>query len=154
MCSHLTGFGRNWDLYTESCCYSYNSHVIPSINQSPYYLVYLREAPSLCDLQYTPLVEVKYTYKDYVDFLRSRLENVAKFMLKTQAVLQHAQAAKQLEKVKQPVKYKVNLIVFVLCPGSSHLNTKSLKFNANYVGPLYIAELLGSDKALLKDMEN
>ena len=37
LCSHLTGFGRNWDLYTESCCYSYNSHVIPTINQSPYY---------------------------------------------------------------------------------------------------------------------
>ena len=154
LCSHLTGLGRNWDLYVESSCYSYNTHIIPNINVSPYYLLFLREPSKLCNLEFTPLEDVKYSYREYLSFLKSRLENVGKFMLKTQASLQHTQAAKQMENVKEPVKYKVGLIVFALVPLNSHLQTKSLKFNASFIGPLFVKELLGPDKCLLHDMEN
>ena len=61
MSSHLTGFGRNWDLFVESCAYSYNSHIIPSLNVLPHYLVYLREPPKLSNPEFTPLEEIKYT---------------------------------------------------------------------------------------------
>ena len=153
LCSHLTGFGRNWDLYIESSTFSYNSHIIPNINVSPYYLVYLREPPKLCNLEFTPMEEIKNTYHEYIEFLKNRLENVGKYMLKTQAQLQTIQSAKQMEKVKEPTKYKVGLIVFLLSPGSSHLQTKSMKFNASYLGPLFINQILGFDKAILHDME-
>ena len=153
LCSHLTGFGRNWDLYIESSTFSYNSHVIPNLNVSPHYLVYLREPPKLCNFDFTPLEEIKYSYHEYIEFLRNRLENVGKFMLKTQALLQTAQAARQMEKVKEPSKYKVGLVVFCLCPGSSYLQTKSMKFNASYLGPLFIHQILGNDKCILHDME-
>ena len=153
MASHLTGFGRNWDLFIESCTYSYNSHIIPSINQSPYYLVYLREPPKLSNLEFTPLEEIKYSYHEYIEFLRHRLENVGKFMIKNQTRLQTLQAEKQMEKVKEPTKYKVGLLVFALCPGSSHLHTKSLKFKASFIGPLSISEQIGRDKCLLQDLE-
>ena len=56
--ANLKGTGRNCDVFIDSVLYAYNSHIIPRLGFSPYYLVYMRKPQSLGDLQYTPLDDI------------------------------------------------------------------------------------------------
>ena len=58
-----------------------------------------------------------------------------------------------MENVKEPNKYREGLIVYLNAPSASSLKTNTLKFRADYVGPLYIRELLGHDKTILCSMD-
>ena len=151
--SNLKDTGRNWDTFCEAACYSYNTHVIPRLGYSPYYLVYMREPPSLSDCKFSPLEDIKCSYRDYVKFLKERLEHVGKGILNIQAEKQAEQAAKNMDKVKTPNKYWKGLIVYINAPSASRLKTNTLKFKADFVGPLYIKELLGSDKTILSSLD-
>ena len=150
--SNLKGTGRNWDLFIESVMYAHNTHVIPSLGFLPFFLLYLRDPVALGDLRYTPLEDIKYSYREYVEFLKQRLQQIGKTMIDIQFKLQTSQAERQLEKVRNINKYKEGLIVFCLCPSASSLNTKSLKFKSQYLGPLVISQMLSSDKVTLQDL--
>ena len=151
--SNLRDTGKNWDSFCESATFAYNTHIIPRIGHSPYYLVYMREPPTLTELKFTPLTDIKCSYRQYVQFLQERLEHVGKSVLDTQAKLQSLQAAKHMEKVRQPNKYREGLIVYLNAPSASSLKTNTLKFKADYVGPVYIFELLGNDKTILSSLD-
>ena len=151
--SNLKDTGRNWDTFCESATYAHNTHIMPRIGFSPYYLVYMREPPSLTELTFSPIEDIKVTYRQYVQFLQQRLEHVGKCVLNTQAKLQSDQAAKHMEKVKKPSKYREGLIVYLNAPSASSLKTNTLKFKADFVGPIFIVELLGNDKTILSSLD-
>ena len=151
--SNLRDTGRNWDTFCEAAVYAYNTHVIPRIGYSPFYLVHMRDPPPLTELKFSPLEDIKGNYRDYVAFLQKRLEHVGKSVLEMQAKLQSQQAAKHMEKVKKPNKFREGLIVYLNAPSASSLKTNTLKFRSDYVGPLYIRELLGHDKTILSSID-
>ena len=151
--SNLKDTGSNWDTFCESATFAYNTHVIPRLGFSPYYLVFLRNPPTLTELRFSPLEEVKSTYREYVQFLQQRLEHVGKSVLNTQAKLQSAQAAKHMEKVRLPNKYREGGLVYLNAPSASSLKTNTLKFKSDYCGPLYIKQLLCSGKTILSSLD-
>ena len=151
--SNLKDTGANWDTFCESATFAINTHVIPRIKYSPYYLVFLRNPPTLTELRFSPLEEVKSTYREYVQFLQQRLEHVGKSVLNTQAKLQSEQAAKHMEKVRQPNKYREGALVYLNAPSASSLKTNTLKFKSDYCGPLYIKNMLGTDKTILSSLD-
>ena len=153
ICANLKDNGRNWDTFVEAATYSYNTHIIPRLGYSPYYLVYLRQPSPLTELKFSPLEDIKSDFREYVKTLQRTLEHVGKSMLDIQARLQSQQAAKHMEKVKQPNKYKEGLIVYLNAPSASSLKTNTLKFKSDYVGPLWIKELLGNDKTILATLD-
>jgi hypothetical protein len=151
--SYLTNNGRNWPLYVQSVAYAYNSFASPALgNHSPFYLVYLRHPPTVFSCP--PMMTVTSGYHDYVTVLKSRLESISKIMLDIQAKLQHEQAAKQLNKVKNPPDYTPGKLVYLLAPTSSSLQIASRKLRLDYVGPFIVKELLDRSHVLLKTLDN
>jgi len=113
----------------------------------------MREPPNLANFSFSPLENVKFSYREYVEFLKKRLEFTGKCVLETQAKLQQEQANKQLEKVKTPNKFREKMILYLLAPSASSLNTNTLKFKADYIGPLILDQIVEPNKAILTDLE-
>ena len=150
--SNLHGTGKNWDLYIEACLYSHNSHVVPRTGYSPYYLVHMRPPPNLCNLDFQPLSDVKNSYRDYVEFMKQRLQFVGKTSLQIQERLQQRQAEEQKARVARPSQFREGLIVYLFAPSASSVHTNSLKFKSTYLGPLVVHTMLSNDKAILCDI--
>ncbi len=150
--SNLHGTGKNWDLYIEACLYSHNSHVVPRTGYSPYYLVHMRPPPNLCNLDFQPLSDVKNSYRDYVEFMKQRLQFVGKTSLHIQERLQQRQAEEQKARVARPSQFREGLIVYLFAPSASSVHTNSLKFKSTYLGPLVVHTMLSNDKAILCDI--
>ena len=150
--SNLHGTGKNWDLYIEACLYSHNSHVVPRTGYSPYYLVHMRPPPNLCNLDFQPLSDVKNSYRDYVEFMKQRLQFVGKTSLQIQERLQQRQAEEQKARVARPSQFREGLIVYLFAPSASSVHTNSLKFKSTYLGPLVVHTMMSNDKAILCDI--
>ena len=75
----------------------------------------MREPPLLNNLDFTPMTKVMNTCKDYVQFLRDRLENVSKQIIQIQTH-QREQAERQLDRVKDPFRFKEGLMYIYLHP--------------------------------------
>ena len=101
------------------------------------------------ELRFSAIEDIKVDFREYVRSMQERLEHVGKSVLDMQAKLQSEQASKHMEKVKQPNKYREGLLVYLNAPSASSLKTNTLKFKSDFVGPLWIKELLGQDKAIL-----
>ena len=151
--SYLTNNGRNWHLYVNSIAYAYNSFASPSLgNHSPFYLVYLRQPPTVFTC--SPTTHVTSGYQEYVQILKNRLESIGKIMLDIQAKLQHEQAARQNKKVKNPPNYIPGMLVYLLAPSSSSLQIASRKMRLDYVGPLVIRQVLDRSHVILMTLDN
>ena len=139
--SCLTGNGRSWHLFCNAVAYAMNSFSMPSLGGfSAYYLVFLREPPTafVC----APSDQVASSYRDYVDLLQQRLQTVAKTVLDLQAKLQIKQAETQLKKVKNPTMFVEGMLVYLLSPSHSSLQTNSRKIRMDFIGPLAIKNML------------
>ena len=151
--ANMRDCGKNWDLYAECCAYAHNSHIIPRLGYSPFYLVFLRNPPVMTHLNFTPITDIKSTHRAYVEFLKNRLEFVGKCILDKQEKIQHQQAATHLEKVKKPLRIKEGNLVYLISPTVSNLQTGMRKFKADWIGPLVVSEVIGHDLATLSDLE-
>ena len=75
-------------------------------------------------------------------------------MLDLQAKLQHDQAAKQLQKVKNLPTFSPGTLVYLLAPSSSSLQMPSRKIRMDYVGPFSIKEVLDRSHFILMTLDN
>jgi hypothetical protein len=150
--SCLVDTGDNWPVFCNAVAYSYNSFSISSLgNYSPYYLVFLRHPPTTFDCN--PTLHISSTYRDYVDLLKARLEKVGQVVLDLQAYKQQEQARRQNQKVKNPPTFSEGILVFLLSPTTSALQTKSKKIRLDYVGPLVISNMLDRSHAVLSTLD-
>jgi hypothetical protein len=144
--------GDNWPNFCNAVAYSYNSFSLSILgNFSPYYLVFMRQAPTTFDC--SPTLHISSSYTEYVDLLKARLEKVGKTVLDLQAIQQLEQQRKQNQKVKHPSKFCEGMLVFLLSPSTSALQTKSKKIRLDYVGPLVISSLLDRSHAVLSTLD-
>ena len=151
--SYLTNNGRNWHLFTNAVAYAYNSFASPALaNYSPFYLVYMRNPPTV--FACPPTSQVALGYQQYADLLKARLEHVGKVMLDVQAQLQHKQAVTQNKKVKNPPTFVAGMLVYVLAPTASSLQIASRKIRMDYVGPFVITEMLDRSHVILRTLDN
>jgi hypothetical protein len=153
--SNLTETGQNWPLFVQSAVYSYNTFSIPSLeNYSPHYLVHLNDIEPVTPLNLAPIPNMgNMKVQVYVESLRDRLNNVAKRILDKQAANQYSQYAKQNLKTDNKQIFSEGLIVFLLAPSASSLQTASKKLRLDFCGPLYIFELLDQNHVILADMQ-
>jgi hypothetical protein len=88
-----------------------------------------------------------------VDLLKARLEKVGQVVLDLQAYKQQEQARRQNQKVKNPPTFSEGILVFLLSPTTSALQTKSKKIRLDYVGPLVISNMLDRSHAVLSTLD-
>ena len=149
--SCLTGNGRNWHLYCNAVAYAINSFSMPSLGgYSPYYLVHLREPPTVFDC--APAEQMSSSYRDYVELLKQRLQTVSKTVLDLQAKIQQKQAEEQLKKVKNPPNFVSGMLVYLLSPSHSALQTNSRKIRLDFIGPLAVKSMLDRNHAILQTL--
>ena len=150
--SCLNENGRNWHLFCNAVAYGYNSFALPSLgNYSPYYLVHLRHPPTLFNIPTTDSIAP--TYQDYVELLKARLQKVGKTVLDLQYKLQHNQAVKQARKAATNTIFTAGMLVYLLAPTASALQTASKKIRMDFVGPLVIKTMADSSHAILGTLE-
>ena len=151
--SCLTGNGKNWHLFCNAVAYAFNSFASPTLGgYSPYYLLYLRDPPPIIDCAPENLA-VSSNYKDYVDLLKQRLDSVSRSMLDIEAKLQTKQAQDQLNKVKKAPMFIEGMLVYLLSPTHSSLQTNSRKIRMDFIGPLAIFNMLDRNHAILQTLE-
>lgn len=153
ICSNLNFSGKNWDLYVSAACHSYNTFVSPKLGYSPFYLTFLRNPPDMTGLHYTPIKTIATGYREYVQLLKDRLEHVGKTMLDLQAATQHLQAATHAAKLRKPSPWKPGMLVYLLAPSASSLQTNTLKVRMDWVGPLSIYSLLDNNHCILQTLD-
>ena len=150
---NLSDQGKYWCRYVQSCAYACNTHVIPRLKYSPQELMFVRPPKPLLKLSFPPLEDMKSTYQEYMEFLKNRLEFIGNSMVEAQKKIQMDQYYKQNEKVTDPTKFREGLLVFLLAPSASEVNTGARKFRVDYIGPLFIYEAIDVNKVILADLE-
>lgn len=150
--SCLTGNGRNWHLFCNAVAYAINSFSMPGLGGfCPYYLVYLRQPSTAFDC--SPVDQITSSYRDYVDLLKQRLEKVSKTVLDLQAKVQNKQAEEQMKKVKNPTNFVAGMLIYLLSPSHSALQTNTRKIRMDFVGPLAIKAMLDRNHATLQTLQ-
>ena len=150
--SHLTGNGRQWPLYVKSSLFAYNTSPIKGIKVSPYELVYGRKPPMLDNLKFGPLEDIKTTYRDYAMWLKSRIQNISKYMEKLHTEKQLEAVAEDSKRVQTTAKYIKGSLVYMIAPQLGHLVTSSRKICAQYIGPLVVSAVVSAEKVTLEDI--
>ena len=75
MVKHLTGLGKNWDIFLDPAMLTYNTYSTANLdNPSPFEIAIGREAQLIPDLEVTPDVPVSGTFKDASILLQRKLK--------------------------------------------------------------------------------
>ena len=144
--------GKNWHLFCAAVAYAYNTFCIPSLgNYSPYYLVHLRQPPTL--FQVKPTETIAKSYREYAQLLKSRFEAVGKTVLELQAKLQQQQATRQARKSTNLTPYSAGILVYLLAPSSAALQCRSRKIRMDWTGPLQIISMADQSHAILATLD-
>ena len=147
----LSRAGRSWPALLQSAIYSYNTSPLCNFGFSPHYLVYLREPPSMSDLDFKPITDVTRGLAEYAKVLKERLTKVSTYVLDIQTKLQQNKQGEMATKVQQPYRFRIGSITYLLAPNITSLLTSSKKITAHFVGPLVIRDCAGNSKYLLMD---
>ena len=78
---------------------------------------------------------------------------MGKTVLDLQYKLQHTQAAKQARKASTNNTFSAGILVYLLAPTASALQTASKKIRMDFVGPLVIRSMVDSSHAILGTIE-
>jgi hypothetical protein len=151
--SQLEGHGRQWPMYIQAICYSYNtfSHSLLG-GYSPFEMVYGRPPPDHTNINIVPSDEVPTNYESYIQRLKSKLQTIGATVIKLHNAGQERQALKRSSVLRKKVCYKAGQLVYFLMPSHSNLQTNTRKFTVSYIGPVRIKELLDSTHVILEDL--
>ena len=97
--NHLTGYGRDWPVYVQAVCFSYNTFAHSLLGgYSPYELVFMRSPPDFLNIKFLPEDFVPITHHDYVRKLKAKFNAVASLIMDLQVRSQNKQAQERMEK--------------------------------------------------------
>ena len=150
--SNLTGNGKQWPLYVKSSLFAYNTSPIIGVKVSPYELVFGRKAPVLDNLKFSPLGDIKTSYRDYATWIKNRIQAISIYMEKLRTTHQLDAIANDALRVQKLAKYIKGSLVYLMAPTLSTLVTASRKIKASFIGPLAVAEIVSAEKVILEDL--
>ncbi len=108
---------------------------------SPYKIIYGKKTPSLARIKYAPFDRISSTYRDYVQLLKSRLEQLGRTILELQEYNQKKQAQEQNKRVRSRKIWCKGMLVYLFTPSASSLSTNRKKIQMSFIGPLIIREM-------------
>ena len=117
---------------------------------SPFQLVFVRDPPDLTSLSFPKIDTIPVMYRKYYNLLLARAQMVGRLLLKwkTQQALEFKNRNRQFTKEEI---FEDDQMVHLLAPHSSALQTSTMKFRQDFIGPLFIDTTLNKMHYKLKD---
>ena len=117
---------------------------------SPFQLVFLRDPPDLTSLSFPKIDTIPVNYCKYYNLLLARAQIIGRLLLewRTQQALEYENKTKQYTKEEI---FQDDQMVYLLAPHSSALQTNTMKFKQDFIGPLFIDTALDKIHYRLKD---
>ena len=151
--SHLVGHGRNWSSATQAVAFAHNTTPLTHMdNISPFELAFLREPNPIVDLHVLPLPQAPIPYREYLEILKTKFDTMGKVVLDIHNRGQYQKSYEAEHKVMDKNKFVIGQLVYFMCPQASDLQTNTLKFKCNWVGPLVIETILDTHHVILADL--
>ena len=148
---HLWDKGQMWPLFMTTAGYAMNTFTSKVLNGfSPFQLVFVRDPPYLTSLSYPKIDTIPITYRGYYNLLLARAQMVGRLLLewRTQQALEFENRNRQFTKGEI---FEDDQMVYLLVPHSSALQTSTMKFRQDFIGPLSIDTALDKTHYRLKD---
>ena len=148
---HLWDKGQIWPLFTTTAAYAMNTYVSEALNGfSPFQLVFVHNPPDLTSLSLPKIDTIPVTYREYYNLLLARVQMVGRLLLewRTQQALEFENRNRQFTKEEI---FENDQMVYLLAPHSSALQTNTMKFRQDFIGPLFMDTTLNKTYYRLKD---
>ena len=117
---------------------------------SPFQLVFVHDPPDLTSLSFPKIDTILVTYREYYNLLVARAQMVGRLLLesRTQQALEFENRNRQF--MKEEI-FENDQVVYLLAPHSSALQTSTMKFRQDFIGPFFINTTLNKTHYRLKD---
>ena len=149
---HLWDKGQMWPFFATTVAYAMNTFASEALSGlSPFQLVFLRDPPDLTSLSFPKIDTISVTYREYYNLLLARAQLVGNLLLewRTKQALEYESRAK---KFRNKEIFQDNQMVYLLSPHASALQTNTMKFKKDFIGPLFIDTALNKTHYRLKDV--
>ena len=140
-----------WPLFATTTAYAMNMFASEALSGfSPFQLIFLRKPPDLTSLSFPKIDTIPVNYCEYYNLLPARSQMIGRLLLKrrTQQALEYENKTKQYTKKEI---FQDDQMVYLLAPHSSALQTDTIKFKQDFIGPLFIDTALDKTHYRLKD---
>ena len=117
---------------------------------SPFQLVFLRDPSDLTSLSFPKIDTIPVKYREYYNLLLARAQLVGNLLLewRTKQALEYKSRVKRF---RNEEIFQDNQMVYLLAPHASALQTNTMKFKQDFIGPLFIDTALDKTQYMLKD---
>ena len=149
---HLWDKGQMWPLFTMTVAYAMNILASEALSGlSPFQLVFLRDPPDLTSLSFPKIDTIPVKHREYYNLLLARAQLVGNMLLewRTKQALEYESKAKKFQNEEI---FQDNQMVYLLAPHASALQTNTMKFKQDFIGPLFIDTALDKTLYRLKDV--
>ena len=148
---HLWDMGQMWPLFTTTAAYTMNTFASEALSGlSPFQLVFLRDPPDLTSLSFPKIDTMPVKYREYYNLLLARAQLVSNLLLewRTKQALEYENRVKRF---RNEEIFQDNQMVYLLALHASVLQTTTMKFKQDFIGPLFIDTALDKTHYRLKD---
>ena len=154
MITKLTGKGKNWPLFIGCTCYAYNTSPHRLLKgYSPFELLFGRKPKDPLNLDSDILEEpIPPTISEYVISLKEKLAEVGQIATELHNKHQLSQSIDRAREINRKPMFHVGDLVYLLFPKATQLQTGTLKFRSNYIGPLVVSSVLDERLVTLTDL--
>ena len=148
---HLWYKGQMWPLFVTTAAYAMNTFASKALNGfSPFHLVFVHDPPDLTSISFPKIDTIPVSYREYYNLLLATAQMVGRLLLdwRTQQALEFENRNRQFTKEEI---FEDDQLVYLLAPHSSALQTSTMKFRQDFIGPLFIDTTLDRTHYRLKD---
>ena len=148
---HLWDKGQMWPLFATTAAYTMNTFASEALSGlSSFQLVFLRDPPDLTSLSFPKIGTIPVKYREYYNLLLARTQLVGNLLLewRTKQALEYKSRAKRF---RNEEIFQDNQMVYLLALHASVLQTNTMKFKQDFIGPLFIDTALDKTHYRLKD---
>ena len=148
---HLWDKGQMWPLFVTTATYAMNTFASETLNGSSLFqLVFIHDPPELTSLSFPKIDTIPVLNREYYNLLLVRAQMVGRLLLdwRTQQALEFENRNRQFTKEEI---FEDDQMVYLLAPFSSALQTSTMKFRQDFIGPLFIDTTLDKTHYRLKD---
>ena len=140
-----------WSLFATTTANAMNTFASEALSGfSPFQLVFLRDPPDLTSLSFQKIDTIPVNYHKYYNLSLARAQMIGRLLLewRTQQALEYENKTKQYTKEEI---FQDAQMVYLLAPHSLALQTDTMKFKQDFIGPLFIDTTLDKTHYRLKD---
>ena len=140
-----------WPLFATTAAYAMNTFASEALTGfSPFQLVFVHDPPDLTSLSLPKIDTIPVVYREYYNLLLARAQIVGRLLLDWRTLQELEFKNRNRQFTKEDI-FEDDQMVYLLAPHSSALQTSTMKFQQDFIGPLFIDTTLDKTHYRLKD---